>query len=69
MTEVLSQYGLAGVVIVALAGYILLIEKRHKDERDDWGKRIDNQNQESNRITRENTNILAALKSMLEHSK
>jgi len=69
MTEVLSQYGLAGAVIIALAGYVLMIEKRHREERDEWRKSIDRQNDESNRITRENTNILSALKSMLENRR
>lgn len=62
----LSTWGVPGVIIVALSGYILLIEKRHREERDSWGKANERQHEESNKNIRENTSMLSALKTLLE---
>jgi hypothetical protein len=63
----LSQWGVPGLIIVALAGYILLIEKRHSGERSDWQKSNERQVEEQNRNIRENTSVLSALKTLLEN--
>jgi hypothetical protein len=76
MEELLKSYGLAGIVIVALAAYVLRIEKRHTKERKEWKEsqdrqfdRVNEMTDESNKVLRENTNILSGLKSLLEHRK
>lgn len=66
MTD-LSQYGLPGIIIIALAAYVLLIEKRHKDERDEWKKTNDRQIDDASRNMKENTSVLSALKTLLEN--
>lgn len=63
----LSQWGVPGLIIAGLAGYILLIEKRHREERSDWQKTNERQSEEQNRNIRENTSILSALKTLLEN--
>lgn len=64
-----AQFGLPGIIIVTLAGYVLLIEKRHKDERDEWKKTIDKQFDRQNDSIDKNTNILSALKTLLENRR
>lgn len=65
MNELLN-YGVLGIVVVALAGYVLLIEKRHKDERGEWQKTNKDLTEETNKNIRENTSVLSALKTLLE---
>lgn len=65
----LSQYGILGIIVIALAAYILMIEKRHRDERDEWRRQNERQIDEHNKNIKENTSILSALKTMLEHRK
>ena len=60
------NYGVLGVAVVALAAYFVKVEKRHKEERDEWRKAIEKQNDEINRNVKENTSILSALKTLLE---
>jgi hypothetical protein len=74
VNEILAKWGAAGVIISALAIYIVRIEARHKSERKEWretiGKQFDRMNDqtdESNKTTRENTNILQGLKTLLEN--
>jgi len=76
MSEVILQYGLAGAVILGLAGYILKIESRHRKDREEMIKkeeknfdRLADINDETNKVLRENTNILAGLKTLLENKK
>ena len=68
MTD-LTAYGLPGIIIAAMAAYVLLIEKRHRDERDEWRKQNDRQMDEANRNIRENTSVLSALKTLLENRR
>jgi len=63
----LTAWGVPGAIIVALAGYILLIEKRHREERSDWAKTNERQVDEQNRNLKENTSVLSALKTLLEN--
>lgn len=65
----LSQYGLPGIIIVAMAAYVLLIEKRHRDERDEWRKQNERQVDDANRNIKENTSVLSALKTLLENRR
>lgn len=69
MTEPLAQYGLAGVVIIALAWFVMYLMKQHKEEREDWRKAQDRQNEEANRNINRNTEVLSGLKSLLESRK
>lgn len=76
MEEVLKQWGVAGAIIVALAAYIIRIEGRHARERKEWREtqskqfdRLNDINDQNNKVLRENTNILSGLKSLLEHRK
>lgn len=68
MNELLN-YGVLGVVVVALGGYVLRIEKRHKEERDEWRKTIDKQFDRQNENIEKNTSILSGLKTLLENKK
>lgn len=79
----LLKYGLAGVCLIAMALYILKQDK-HKEEQDDrhekkekeWRDtmekvtdKMDNRSEETNKNIRDNTNILAGLKTLLENRK
>lgn len=65
----LSQYGILGIIVIALAAYVLMIEKRHREERSEWRRQNERQIDEQNKNIKENTSILSALKTMLEHRK
>lgn len=76
MEKELFQYGILGIVVVALSGYVLRIEGRHKKERKEWmemqERQFDRTNDladESNKVIREHTNLLSSLKSMLENRR
>jgi hypothetical protein len=80
MTEGFLQYGVLGLVVLALGGYVLRIEARHskekkesREEREQLLKlneknfdRISEMSDETNKVLRENTNIISGLKSLLE---
>lgn len=63
----LSTWGLPGAIIAALAGYVLLIEKRHYSERKEWSKSNERLQEETNKNVRENTSVLSSLKTLLEN--
>lgn len=65
MNEFLN-YGVLGIVVIALAGYVLKIEARHKAERDEWRRTQEKQFDEQARNIKENTSILSSLKTLLE---
>lgn len=74
MNEALSQWGILGVVVAALAAYVIRIETRHKSERKEWKdtidkqfKRMDEMSDEGHKAIRENTSILQGLKTLLEN--
>lgn len=69
MTDQLVQYGLLGICVLGLAGYILKVEKTHSEERSEWRRQQDRQSEEMNRNIRENTSILSSLKTLLENRK
>lgn len=62
----LLNYGVLGIVVVALAGYVLKIEARHRSERSEWKQTIDKQFDKQNDATEKYTSILSALKTLLE---
>lgn len=64
-----AQYGILGAVVVALGAYVLRIEARHREERDEWRRAQDRQVDEQNRNIKENTSILSALKTLLENRR
>lgn len=73
MEMVFLQYGILGVVVIGLSGYILKIEARHRKERKEWQetaanqfKRMNELSDQTNDIIREHTNILSGLKTLLE---
>lgn len=65
----LAQYGILGIIVVALAAYVLMIEARHKAERDEWRKTNEKQGDEMNKNIRENTSVLSGLKTLLENRR
>lgn len=74
MQQVLLQYGILGVIVIGLSSYIITIETRHRKERKEWmeannrlSDRSNSMADETNRVLRENTNILASLKALLEN--
>lgn len=67
MNDLFLQYGISGAFIIVLIAFITKIEKRHKEERDEWKKTIDKQFDEANKHTKENTGILQGLKTLLEN--
>lgn len=76
MEKELAQYGALGIIVIAMAYYILRIEARHKKERKELMDvnekhfdRMSNMNDESNKVLRENTNILSGLKAILENRR
>jgi len=67
MNDILSShYGLPGIVIAAMATYVVMIERRHTKERKEWKETIERQFDEANKTTRENTSVLSALKTIIE---
>lgn len=69
MNESLAQYGLAGIVIIGLAWFVMYLMKQHKEEREEWKRSQDRQNEEMNRNINRNTDILSGLKTLLESRK
>lgn len=74
MNDVLLKYGLAGVVIAGMSWYIIHLDDRHRKERKEEREerthqfeRMSSMSDETNRVMRENTNILSGLKSLLEN--
>lgn len=76
MEAAFLQNGILGLVVVGLSAYVLRIELRHKKERREWMEmqseqfdRINELIDESNKVIREHTNVLSALKSLLENRR
>lgn len=69
MTDQLAQYGLAGVVIIGLAWFVLYLMKEHKSERDEWRRVQEKQNEEANKNINKNTDILSELTTLLKNRK
>lgn len=53
-------------VIIAMAGFVLYIMKQHRDERQDWQRQNERQNDEANRNSKESINVISALKTLIE---
>lgn len=69
MNELIKEWGAPGIIVVSLAWYVLLIEKRHREERKEWRETSERLTDETNKNIRENTGILAGLKTLLEIKK
>jgi len=69
MNNILDSYGIPGIVIVALAWFVLKLMKDHRAERKEWRESNEKIMDDSNRNIRENTNILSGLKALLENRK
>lgn len=74
--DLFSQYGFFGVVLGGLVTWILIMRKDHKQEigkRDEIlnkiSDKIDVNEKRTQDIIRDNTNILAGLKTLLENRK
>lgn len=80
MNDLIKEWGAPGIIIIILASYYAIKDKSHgkqiekmnddhKEERQDWQRANERQQEESNKNIRENTNILAGLKTLLESRK
>jgi hypothetical protein len=76
----LVNYGVLGIVLVVFAIWYAKkdkqhgeererIENLHRQEREDWNRINQRQLEETNRNIKDNTNILSALKTLLESRK
>lgn len=65
----IPEYGIAGVALAAMAYFIMYLMKQHKEERDEWRKGQERQNDEANRNINRNTEILHSLKTLIETIK
>lgn len=70
------QYGVLGAVCIAMAWYVMFLQKEHRKERKEWRdfqeKQVDRmaeQTDESNKVMREHSNLLSGLKTLLENRK
>jgi len=64
-----AQYGILGVVVITLAGYIVSIEKRHRDEREEWRKSDEKKADKMMDSLDKNTSVLQGLKTLLENRR
>jgi hypothetical protein len=69
-------FGFITMIMGGLGTYIVMSEKRHRKERKEWAERdernFDRMNEtadETNKVIRENTNILSGLKTLLENRR
>lgn len=76
MHEEWLKYGILGLCVVGLGAYVMYRDKEHKKERKEWMEMMEKQagkmesmNHETNKVLRENTNILSGLKTLLEIKK
>lgn len=69
MNETIVKYGLPGIVIAGLAWFVMYLMKEHRKERKENMERANQQVDETNRVLRENSNILQGLKTLLENKK
>lgn len=53
-------------VIIAMATFVMYIMKQHREERQDWQKQNERQNDETNKNSKENINVISALKTLIE---
>lgn len=76
MMDELLKYGFPGICLVAVGIYLARKDKDHRKERDKWYEvtdkhfdRLNEMNDETNKVLRENTNILTGLKTLLENRR
>lgn len=66
MNEPLAQLGLAGVVIIGLAWFVMYLMKQHKEERQEWTRKQEQQNEDHNRSLNRNTEVLSELTTLIK---
>jgi hypothetical protein len=73
MTSEFAQFGALGICVLGMAGYIMYLHKAHIKERKEKDevikKQFDRMHEmadKTNEITKENTSVLASLKTLLE---
>jgi hypothetical protein len=73
MTTEFAQFGVLGLCVVCMAGYIMYLHKAHIKERNEKDavireqfSRMHEMADTTNEITKENTSVLTALKTLLE---
>lgn len=73
MQNVLLQYGILGVVVLGMASYIMYLHKEHNKQRKEWLQTLDrlldkadSRERETTQVVKENTGILAGLKTLFE---
>lgn len=76
MPEEWLKYGILGLVVIGLGGYVMYRDREHKKERKEWmdmmqkaDEKLHQVSKETNQVLRENTNILSGLKTLLEIKK
>jgi hypothetical protein len=67
-------FAFVGTLIGGMGGYIMFIEKRHRKERKEWAERdeknmerMDERAESTEKVIRENSNILSGLKALFEN--
>jgi hypothetical protein len=69
MNEIFEKYGFPGAAIIGLSWFIMYLMRQHKEERKEWKDSNDRITREMNDNIKDNTNILAGLKTLLENKK
>jgi hypothetical protein len=69
MTEPLAQYGLAGIVILALGWFVLYLMKQQKEEREEVRKSNERRDDDHNRSLNRNTEVLSELTTLIKSMK
>jgi hypothetical protein len=67
-----EKYGIVGVLIAGIAWLSVFIKnmmKEHREERADWQKRQEQQNDEHNRSLNKNTEVLSELTTLIKSMK
>jgi hypothetical protein len=60
MIEAWGQYGLFGLIVVALAGYILRLENLHTKKEREWREALENASREQAKAIKEAADIQAS---------
>lgn len=63
-----AQFGLAGLVIMALFLYLIAKDKSHKDERSEWRSDVCKQNRDLLECKKETNQILRELSSVMNEA-
>jgi hypothetical protein len=67
-----EKYGIVTVLVVGIVWLVKFIKdlmREHRNERKEWQQSNEKLQDHTNQTIKENTNILAGLKTLLEHRK